>query len=160
MNRSDEDVYFQTELYFEAIDGIHQERKMAGNLNLSNKKNVKEKLSAEYFKNLNTLEISNLIYLVDMKCFSTLQSIYALFLSKSNTIQNLSTLINAIGNDLSKVEIGKSNLCEFSSEILNNIISYNMSFAESVRLLPDLSLILKKHSLKETRSNSTGLEKF
>lgn len=101
----DEEIYFQTEMYCEAIDGIYQERKnqsasassclssSSSSTSSGSSKKAKEKLAIDYFKNLTTLEICNLVYLIDLKCFSSLQSVYALFMSKSNSIGNLSAQI-------------------------------------------------------------------
>lgn len=147
----EEKIYFQTELYCEAIDGIYQERK-SNAMYLSNKK-MREKSTLDYFKNLNRLEICNLIYLIDLKCFSALQSIYALFLSKTNTIGNLNSHMASTTSAVPKLD--KSNLSEFSAQVLNNISTFNVNFADSIRLLPDMDLVLKKHSLKESKSNSS-----
>lgn len=186
----DEEIYFQTEMYCEAIDGIYQERKNQSistaaaaatttgssachitTSSVSGSKKAKEKLAIDYFKNLTTLEICNLIYLIDLKCFSSLQSVYALFLSKSNTIGNLSaqmssslgcTIDMAGSSSLAQQQLppfrqlDRSNLSEFTADVVGNILGYNRNFVESVRLLPDLSIVLKKHKLKENRNNSSG----
>ena len=164
----DEEIYFQTEMYCEAIDGIYQERNKhttaSSCLSLnstSSSKKTKEKLTAvDYFKNLTTQEICNLVYLIDLKCFSSLQSVYALFLSKSNSIGNLSGQLGRVTSSSSDSsnnhQLDRSNLSEFTSDVINNILAFNKNFVDSVRLLPDVSLVLKKHTLKESKHNSSG----
>ena len=160
---TEEEVYFQTEIYCEAIDGIFQERKSAVSSIYLSGKRIKEKSAIDYFKSLNTLEICNLIYLIDLKCFSALQSIYSLFLSKSNSILNLNSLMltmssmNTGSSSDAVPKLEKSGLLsDFSTDVINNILAFNVNFVDSVRLLPDVTLVLKKHSLKESRHNSSG----
>lgn len=185
---ADEQVYFQTEMYCEAIDGIYQERRNAtscpsslgsANNNSNNcastggSKKGRDKQTVDYFKNLTALEICNLLYLIDLKCFSTLQSIYALFLSKSNTIGNLSTQMglpssssSASSSSSSMSLVGweanarhyldRNNLSEFTADVITNILAFNKNFVDSVRILPDLCLVLKKHKLKENKNNNSG----
>ena len=88
MNYVSESVYFTTEIYSEVIDGICQDKKF--NTSNENKKNT-----CDYFRNLNHAEILNLIFLIDLKSISVLQSISALFLDKSDSIKNLNSLLNA-----------------------------------------------------------------
>lgn len=156
---ADEEVYFQTELYYEAIDGVYQERKSnaASSIYLSSKK-IKEKSNLDNFKNLNASEISNLIYLSDLKCFSALQSIYTLFLNKSNTIENLIGQVcdRSSGGEFVGPRFDRTHLSEFSAEVIDRILSLDINFVESIRILPDLNIVLRKHTLKESKNNSSG----
>ena len=137
-------AYFRTEIYFEDIDGINK-HKSAHNLA---SKDLSGNRLIEYFKNLSNLEIINLIYLIDMKAFLSLQSIYALFLCKSDFIENLSSFDN-----FSQVDL--QSLC--SDSILASIQNYNMEFFDSIRILPDLKILLRKHSFKT--ANKIGFAK-
>ena len=162
------EVYFTTELYSEAIHGIYQEKKAFNSCSFSNllggaknKSKDKEKYS-EYFRNLNYMEILNLIFLTDFKCYQTLQSSHALFLQKSNSIDNLYALLKLNISSSKHQQAGQlgenmylSNLYikdfvgdGLDTNVLNSIDSFNTSFYESIRILPDLSLIPKKQIAK------------
>lgn len=53
-------------------------------------------------------------------------------------------------------QLDRSSLSEFTADVVGNILSFNRNFVESVRLLPDLSIVIKKHKLKENRNNNSG----
>ncbi|RNA15440.1 hypothetical protein BpHYR1_032625, partial [Brachionus plicatilis] len=131
------EIYFVTEIYAEAIDGVYQER-------------ARKKDRIDYFKNLTNNEILNMIYLQDYKCFSILQSSSALFLSKNNLYENLNGLI-------SKSELTKAAKIEDSElkEMLDKILDFEDKFYDCIRLVPDLNVILCKHLLKELGKKST-----
>jgi hypothetical protein len=88
MNYASESVYFTTEIYSEVIDGICLDKKI-------NTSNENRKNTCDYFRNLNHAEILNLIFLIDLKSVSVLQSTSALFLDKSDSIKNLYSLLSA-----------------------------------------------------------------
>ena len=165
---SQAEVYFTTELYSEAIHGIYQEKKALNSCSFSNllgtvknKSKDKDKYS-EYFRNLNYMEILNLIFLTDFKCYQTLQSSHALFLQKSNSIENLYALLKLNISSAKHRQTGQSGESMFLSNLyikdfvgdgldsnaLSSIDSFNTSFYESIRILPDLSLIPKKQMPK------------
>ena len=143
------EVYFTTEIYYEAVDGIYQERKSTNaTSNSLNQKKAKEKYKyLKNFRNLTNMEIANLVYLSDLKCFSTLQSSYALFLSKSSSISNLSSLL-----DLKPAHLLNTNQ-PISSEALSNIYDYNASYFDCIRILPDLNTIPKNSISKHAKNN-------
>jgi len=101
---------------------------------------------------LNYTEILNLIFLTDLKCSLTLQSGYALFLKKNNSIANLYALLNLNANNSSSTESPKPPITnvylkdsatqDHTSNVYNN--NYNINFFDSIRLLPDLRLLPKK----------------
>jgi len=103
---------------------------------------------------LNYTEILNLIFLSDLKCSTTLQSGYALFLKKNNSIANLYSLLNLNANNssstaaespkpfITNVYLKDSATQDHTSNIYNN--NYNINFFDSIRLLPDLRLLPKK----------------
>ncbi len=178
-NESFVNVSFTTELYSEVIDGIYQERK---NINLNNNngsfpfgKRAKDKDKySEYFRNLTYAEILNLIFLVDLKCFLTLQSSHALFLQKSNFISNLYSMLNTTGSYsnsgdqldtkkklLTNIYLKDTSFEDNTSNVYNN--NYIPNFYESIRILPDLKLLPKKtvrSELSEKQSaNRRVLEK-
>lgn len=135
----DSEIYFVTELYTEAIDGVYK-----------NRNGKKDRI--DYFKNLTNNEILNMIYLQDYKCFSILQSSFALFLSKNNLYENLNELI-------SKSESAKpASINTDDSEIkdmLSKILNFEDKFFDCIRLVPDLSLILQKYFIKDLDKKST-----
>ncbi|CAF0823180.1 unnamed protein product [Brachionus calyciflorus] len=139
-NPNDHEETFITELYTEAIDGIYQDR-------------GRKKDRVDYFKNLSNLEILNLIYLQDLKCYSIIQSSYALFLTKSNLMQNLESL-------MAKIEVNNLNQIidnlAFKDNLMS-IIQFDSKYYESIRLLPDLGLVLLKHSIKELKNSKSRL---
>ena len=121
---------------------------------------------SEYFRNLNYSEILNLIFLTDFKCFLTLQSSFALFLQKNNSISNLYSLLNLSNEKSENKHINNLYLkdsCteDITSNIYNN--NYNTGFFDSIRILPDLKLLprkLHKSELNDTHcANHRILEK-
>ena len=133
------EVYFTTELYSEVIDGVYQDQDKKQNQTTDNKKP-----QCDYFKHLTHTEILNLIFLIDLRSFVTIQSISTLFLNKSNSILNLYSLLNgyeSAGDSLTPLP--KSGNYFFSQETATKILNYNPNFYESIRMLPDLNLITK-----------------
>jgi len=130
-------VYFLTEIYSEVISGIYQDKKQASLINES-KANI-----CDYFRNLNHKEIINLMFLIDLKSFSTIQSVSALFLVKSNSILNLYSLLNT--NNEEVYSNNNNNMIETS---FIKVAQLNSNFYDSIRILPDLNLISK--SLQST----------
>ena len=149
------EVSFTTEIYVEAVDGIYREKKSTNlsnsTFNLSSKKIMREKLRyLRNFRNLTNSEIINLIYLTDLKCFSSLQSSYALFLSKTNPITNLTGLLNVFtttSNDFQPQQYFHS------SSNLINIYEYDCNYFECIRILPDLNIIPKASLIKLNKNN-------
>lgn len=140
-SNQDNEVYFVTEIYAENIDGVYKERTYK-------KDRIRKKDRIEYFKNLNNNEIINMIYLQDYKCFSILQSSFALFFSKNNLYENLNELI-------SKSELSVVIENEEIKDILNKILDFEDKFYDCIRLVPDLNIILNKHLLKELGKKSS-----
>lgn len=140
-SNQDDEVYFVTEIYAENIDGVYKER-------TCKKDHMRKKDRIEYFKNLTNNEILNMIYLQDFKCFSILQSSFALFFSKNNLYENLNELI-------SKSELSVVIENEEIKDMLKKILSFEDKFYDCIRLVPDLNVILYKHLLKELGKKST-----
>ncbi len=126
-----ENVYFRTEVYFEDIQGVSKQ------YNLFKSKEMHK--IGDYFKNLTKSEIVNLIHLIDLKAFLSLQSIYALFLNKAEFIENVSAF-----RHYSKVDL--ENLC-FNST-LAKIQGFDLEFFDSIRILPDLNVLFRRNSFK------------
>jgi hypothetical protein len=147
------EISFTTEMYFESIDGIYREKKAANlsnsTLNLNSKKIMRDKLKhLRNFRNLTNSEIINLIYLTDLKCYSALQSSYALFLSKTNPVANLTNLLN-----ISSPNSFQSHQYFHSASNLINIYEYDSNYFDSIRILPDLNIIPKTSLVKLNNNN-------
>ena len=162
------EISFTTEIYVEAVDGIYQEKKStnltSSSFNLNAKKNKSDKFRhLRNFRNLTNLEIVNLIYLTDLKCFSILQSSYALFLSKSNPILNLTALLGNVvksNNPASGVILEgscfqpKAYFC--STPSLLNVYDYNTNYFDCIRVLPDLNIIPKNTLVKLSKNSKSS----
>jgi len=153
LDLSNIEISFTTEMYFESIDGIYREKKAANlsnsTFNLNSKKIMRDKLKhLRNFRNLTNSEIINLIYLTDLKCYSALQSSYALFLSKTNPVANLTNLLN-----ISSPNSFQSHQYFHSASNLINIYEYDSNYFDSIRILPDLNII-PKNSLVKLNNNS------
>jgi hypothetical protein len=152
LDMNDLEISFTTEIYVEAVDGICREKKLTSlsnsTFNLNSKKMMRDKLKhLRSFRNLTNSEIINLIYLTDLKCFSTLQSSYALFLSKSNPVANFTSLLSSTSNGF------HSHQYFHSTSNLINIYEYDCNYFESIRILPDLNIIPKSSLVKLNKNN-------
>jgi hypothetical protein len=127
-------IFFSTELYVESIDGICQRRKAHLNSNMTSNSNKPKERLHDYFRNLTNLEIINLIYLIDFKCFNCFQSIHALFLSESNALKNMN---HFLGQSMTK----------FTNQNMNEYLfdfNFDSNYLDSIRILPDLSVLAFK----------------
>jgi hypothetical protein len=133
-----ENCFFRTELYFEDVEGVNKQSSIF--------KTAARETNNDYFKKLTNTEIVNLIHLIDLKAFLSLQSVYSLFLSKPDFLNNISAFRN-----YSKVDL--ENLCADST--LVKVQDYDAEFFDSVRLLPDLSILFRRNSFKLSRLDFT-----
>ncbi len=150
-------VYFKTEVYYEAIDGIKKNRKRnppsnSGDNNQQQTTTVNTPI--DYFRNLSNIEIVNMIYMIDFKAFLTIQSMYAMFLSKGNCLQTMFSLLNS-----SRIDQTDLNNSHFSESILSNFKNYDSEFLDSIRLLPDINILLKKHGSRLSKNDSNNMFK-
>ncbi len=129
--KKSEKVFFRTELYFEDIQGVSKQYSVFRSKEMNK--------IGDYFKNLTNNEIVNLIHLIDLKAFLSLQSIYSLFLNKSDFIENVSAF-----RHYSKVDL--ENLC--SSSTLTKIQNFEPEFFDLIRILPDLNILFRRNSFK------------
>jgi len=128
-----------------------------------------------YFKDLTYQQILNLIYLNDLKCFNVIQSCYSFYLEpnaagkhfssvsantpiSSNQLKIFYSLLNILTSYSSNMNrqataqwnhLFNAMLNSPTLSALKNTLNNHISFSESIRLLPDLNLILPRSCLND-----------